>query len=432
VNYLKQKRSKLCLIAALTTFSCSLQAHELTTTISLDFEVSNNSRLVHGRDKVSDSLTTPALNIDYKLMFTNLAATIRYSLSRREYRDDTFDDRNDVLGEGTFRWTILTDKLFWNFYQNSNRLTIDTGIADSENNRTQRNVMQTGPEMKLKFGRNSFLTFNIDFVESSFDRGNLTRSNQAMFGARYQQGIGARTQVGFSGQYSDVKFDDKILDYTNERLGIDISGTGRRFQYELSFGPNTIRRNSGDSVSGAFLSFKASISSPNTTWGLSANRQLTDSSTGLTLNSNVANGLNNGDANFDSKDVVERSRAELSYQYKIVPDRITLGFNVFFDRQDFKILPRDREIRGANLDFTYRFTNNLSSTYRYEWEYQDYAESITSSQESVRRSHQLDARYTPNQKVIFILWISDNQRDFSTANRDYLEFVGGVTLQYKL
>ncbi len=408
-------------------------AHELTTTIGLGLEYSDNIRRVIREEEEADIVVSPTVSVDYLLEYPEFEATLAYTASVVDYRRNNFDGRTDLVGEGRFRWTIVPRRLFWNFYQNINRLAIDSLDVDTPQNQTDRSIVQTGPAFMMNFGRNSYFRLDASWVNSRFDSGRLAESTQNQYRVEYIQGIGSNLQVGITGQYADVEFDNNVLDYTDSRVGFAVRGTTRNTTYSLDIGPDRIDRSGGASTSGFFIVLSASLTRKNSNWEITANRQLTDSSTGLTLAGNLGNNLQNGDIGFDEADVVERTRYEAGWDYELVPGRSTLNINLYFDKRDYQTRNSDQDTLGARLEYRYRFSRRLSAGYRYEWAQDKRAlDDFSGEEQSILRRHRITLYYQPNQRLNMTCWISDGRRDFSPTDRDYQEFSAGLTVGYRI
>ncbi len=428
---------KSCLCVVLTCAPVLGYSHELKTTIGINTEYTDNSRQLPPPDELKELTVTPSLAINYKLEYPSAEANLRYRVARTDYRKDTFEDRTDFTGEGSLQWSIIDKRLSWNFYQNRNRLRIDSLNVDTPENETERNVMRTGPTFQLNFGRDGYLQLNAAYVDNSFDNGRITNSSQVQYGFASSQSVGARTKMGLTGRRSDIEFDNDQFNYKSDRIALNISGTGQSYKYDVNFGRNFIKRDSGEKNSGPFVSLSLGVTRGDSVWNFSANQELTDSATGLSLDSNVSNGLNNGDANFDSTDVVQRSRVEFSYTNQLIPDRLSASLNVAYDEQDFQTLPQDQRSEGAGVSVQLNLSRRMISSYRYNRskEKLEAAPLSVNGEESVHEIHQIDFRYNVNPKLDIVLSFLHDQRDYEfglRGIRDYKEFSSALSLEYQL
>lgn len=161
-----------CFLFFLTFFlACSASASEYITKIGLNVEHTNNSGLSSKSQAHHDVKVEPSLVIDYRIGSGNFQSNLNYSATRIDYTKNTFADRSDVLGSGTFLWKIFDRSLVWNLSQNRRRLKIDSLLGNDPSNQTNRNILQTGPRLSIGFGRNNTFAVDASYVESSFSRG---------------------------------------------------------------------------------------------------------------------------------------------------------------------------------------------------------------------------------------------------------------------
>lgn len=411
-------------------------AHELNTFIGASFTHSDNPLLLPSPNQTSDEWWEPSIRIDYQLDFTSFDATLQYEVSRLEYKEDSSEDRTDVLGLGTFRWTIMDQRLFWDFYQNRNRVTLDSALPDIPSNETERNVVQTGPTLWLRYGNSGQLQLSATYVDTSIDEVGSVENSQARISADISQDIGTRTRIGLVASWSDVSSNFEIQEYEAQRVGITLSGTGRQSSYNATVGQNRIERETGGlTFDGAFYSIAWSLIQTNARWRLSANQELTDSSIGLSLNGNVENPLDNGDAGIGTFDIVQRDRYEAGVEFDVIPERGAVDIQVFQDESDYKTLAQDTESLGAIVALRYSFSPRTRLLYRYEWSNEEFQRGPLLNllvEESTDNIQRLDINYTPNTQVNFTIWVSENKRHYETGDVRLKEISTGITLEYRI
>ncbi|MCB1691869.1 MAG: hypothetical protein KDI19_03840 [Pseudomonadales bacterium] len=422
--------------ATLSLILCSGAAsgHELNTYIGADIQYSDNSRLLPPPGDVADTWAVPQVRIDYGLQFTNLEGNLRYSAKRTIYDRGTFPDRTDVLGEGTFKWTIADRRLFWNFYQNRNRLTINSRDVDTPDNQTNRSVISTGPVLMLNFGRDSHLQLGATYVDTSFDNGMLVSTKQGQANINYTQSIGARSSVGIFGQYSDTSSDAAILDYKSDRAGVNYTGQGQSWQLELQLGSNHVKRNVGTSFRGTFASAEFTRTTQNTVWRLSATQELTDSALGLSLDQSVENPLDNGDGNFGASDIIERRRYEASTVLNFGEGKSTLDVGAWLDQQDYQTLPEDRDVTGARAEFRYRTSPRVMLSVRANWTQNQFEMALPAapSEDYDDASWRFSIRYTPNTRLSLNLWTGGTRRKFDAGTPNVESKPSGLIVEYRI
>ena len=422
-----------CFLFFLTFFlTCGAIASEYKTKIGLNIEHTNNSGLLPERQAIHDVKIKPSVGIDYTFASANFQSNVNYSASRIDYAKNTFADRSDVLGSGTFLWKIFDRNLVWNFYQNRSRLKVDSLLGDDPSNQTNRNIIQTGPRMSLDFGRNNTVSVDAGYVDSSFSQGITNNSQQERLGLEYQRTLNAQDKLKVTVHAAEVKFDNSIFDYQSKRYGLTFVGDPRSLQYFITIGHNSIDRKMGASFSGVYLSFSVSANKGNSSWSFSGNRELTDSSIGTGVSENLPSSQLNSDSNLSNADIVERIRSDFIYRTWFANERVSFALNLYFDDQDYQTRMQDRKVYGLATNFTYRSTRKLTFRYTFKGaEDKTFVTNMSANERSTQVNHRLQGTYRFNPDFRWTLWLENQERNYENLPRDYDEFAGGLTLEYQ-
>ena len=426
-------KSPHCFLFFLTFFlACSASASEYITKIGLNVEHTNNSGLLSKSQAQHDIKVAPSLAIDYRIGSGNFQSNLNYSATRNDYMKNTFADRSDVLGSGTFLWKIFDRTLVWNLSQNRRRLKIDSLLGNDPSNQTNRNILQTGPRLTIGFGRNNTFAVDASYVESSFSQGSTNNSQQERLGLEYQRIINAQDKLKVTVLAAEAKFDDSIFDYQFQRYNVTLESNPRNFQYSIAIGHNSIDRNMGASLSGPYLSFSVSANKSNSSWSFSGNRELTDSSIGIAVSENLPDSRFNRDSNLTNADIVERIRSDLVYRTSLVNKRFSFTFNLYYDDQDYQTRKEDRKVYGFVTYLMYRSTRKLTLRYTFRGtEDSSFVTNIPANEKSKLVNHRLQGTYRFNPYVRWALWLEHHARNYQNLPRDYDEVAGGLTLEYQ-
>lgn len=432
----------LTLTSLCVTTPYGLAANKLTTTLSLDTSYTNNSRLRPSNEAQDDILLVPGISTNYLFEYPDLTASLNYTATRTHYVNNTYADRTDVLGQGSFNWAIIDQRLFWNFSDTRTRLTINSADNPTPNNQANRDVIRTGPTLQFNLGPTRQVSMSANYVRSSFNTAGLFKSHQAQYQAQYLQNIGVHgARAGLTGMYSRSYSDVSILRYNLKRYGLTASNTQQRFQYNLTVGRNTVERENSRSSSGIYYSLSASLVAQSSTFSISLNRELTDSAIGLSLNRLMTSvpGASTADSlptdiygNPSLTDIIDSHHYQLAYGYQEA--RFSLLARLFYDRQDYLTLPRDRSRRGGAITLGYKFSPITSVSYDFSASTQDYQTGDLSGTKGKRnaRIHRLSLRYTPNTRIGASIWISRRVGDYRLGDSNYTEFEGGFSIRYEL
>ena len=423
----------LCFLFFLTLIlTCDAFASAYKTKIGLNVEHTNNSGLLPKNQVHHDIKIEPSIGIDYTIASVNFHSNLNYSATRIDYEKNTFADRSDVLGSGTFLWKIFDRNLVWNFYQNRSRLKVDSLLGDDPSNQTNRNIIHTGPRLSLDFGRNNTFSVDASYVDSSFSQGITNNSQQGRLGLEYQRTLNAQDKLKVTAHAAEAKFDNSIFDYQSKRYGLTLERNPRSFQYLITIGHNSIDRNMGGSFSGVYLSFSVSANKGNSSWSFSGNKELTDSSIGTGVSENLPGSQLNSDSNLSNADIVERIRSDFIYRTWFANERVSFAFNLYYDDQVYQTRMQDRKVYGLVTNFTYRSTRKLTFKYTFRGtEDKTFVTNMFANERSTQVNHRLQGTYRFNPHFRWTLWLENQERNYQNLLRDYDEIAGGLTLEYQ-
>ncbi|MFT7304775.1 MAG: hypothetical protein ACI9P7_000032 [Candidatus Azotimanducaceae bacterium] len=402
-------------------------ANELETTVTVTLDYDDNI-FRDGENEIGDLKRTPSVDIDYKYRFTDVSAVLGYSVRRVDYRNDSFPDRTDFIGAGNVNWSIVDNRLSWSFDHSRNRLSIDNQDPLTPENEDDRTVMRTGPSVKLISGARTNLSLNASYVESISDQSQDTEMTKV--GLDFSQRITDTFSLGLFVQTSEIKPEVEIQGYDNERVGFRLLRSSENLNLELEYGTNEVARQTGDENSSPYYSAKLSWMSTNSEFTFRANRELTDSNLGLSLNQNVGDGLNNGDGNLGNQDVIDRFHHELSYSIKFQRVRVSLGFT--FDEQDFQILTQDETSKISSFSLGYDLSQRINLTYDFTQEKNEFSVGLDLKDELIGRDHSLTVRYRINDALsLQMVFREESRKHEKLPLRDYDASGALMTISYR-
>ncbi len=326
------------------------------------------------------------------------------------------------------QWDIIDQRLSWSATHSRNRQTGDTLQTDTPENQIDRTVFQTGPVLNYRFAGSNTLELGATWADNSFDDDELDSSSQTSVNVKYNRGISPLLEVGVTGNRSEVDVDS--FSYTSQQLTADITARRKYFDVSLSVGPNQVERD--DAPSSSSTSYSLSISGANAfgAWSLSANRQLTDTITGLAQSGNLPDPLVNGDTNFDQAANVERTRTEFSYSRTILPKRLTGQLSFSIDEQNFEDEQSDEKNMNGSASLTvYSASQKLSANLHQQWQR---TEDQADTELLYERRTNLDIRYRINANLSLSLFASHVRRDEGPRTPGYQEDSVGIRLSLTL
>ncbi len=423
------KRSRLPLLATFCMATNCYAALDFETQLKLDVEHSDNMAQLPSPDETPDTLLSPTLKIQGELDYRNFVANANYSATYRDYRADSFPDRTDVIGESNVRAVVLRDRLFWNLYHNSNRLTIDSRELDTPANTTTRQVIQTGPEARLQLGARVSVVVAAEYVQSVVDGPQLPDTKQESYRLELNRAAGM-SQWSLFGKQADITFQTSSFDYQTTRYGIRFNRSGKSIQLGASVGRNSVDRSLGTSFSGLFTSINLSRITADDSLSLNVVRELTDSSIGLSLNSDLQDRLDPGDTNLSNTDIVERRRIDLAYSRAPDNAKISFTLRLHTDEQDFQTLDTDQKTVGGTASIRYRFSRKSNLTYLFAYSAVD-IDAIAAPTEEIRdKRHRLSLSTGVSQNLQTELWIEKKKRAYASPGRNFTAASVGISVGY--
>lgn len=396
------------ILSALMALALPLHANELETRITLSAEFTDNS-LREREEEVSELLLTPTVDIKYLYELSSLKANLDYSFKRQDYRDDTFEDRTDVIGEGTILWAVIDNRMNWTFYHSENRISVNNQLAETPSNEDERTVLRTGPTIKLISRAKSELSIDAWYMESNSE--NFLDAEMMQGQMDYSRRFGGSIAGGLFYSVSALKSEGDLIDYDSKSYGINVSRRGQNLSLQLQYGRNTLEPGFAGRISGPFFVASLNWVTPDRQLSLKANRELTDSSFGLSLNDNVGSSLENGDGNIGAQDVIERWRHEFSYTEGSGKGELTAS--LIYDKQSFISLHESENTRTALIRYRYPLSRRVTLTYEYRHQVREF-KAADGDDEATDKRHMIGIRYRVNSS-----W--DVQLDLEDENR-HLKF----------
>jgi len=406
-------------------------ANELKTTIGVDAEYSDNSQLLPKGQEVSDTMITPGIDVDYVLDYASFDAQLTYGATREHYTQETFDDRTWIVGEGTFTWNMVDQHLYWDFYQNSNRLMINSVEPDTPDNQTKRHIFVTGPRLRINPDSKKHIDVSANYVSTTFDATTIVDTEQAVGRLVFVNQFSRITSYRIKLEYRDSDCDiQSFCDYTRKRAGIGFTRGTQRWQYSGEAGRNIIDRRFEQRVTGTYGEISARYQTSTFKMDFSATRDVTDSALGLSLNESLSNALDTGDTNFEQTDIVKRTRFEAGFSW-FNNVRSQVHLLLFHDTGDYQTIEEKEITTGGEISLDMGLSPLWSGTLAYRAT-NDRLETGVPNQSQRNNRYRMRFRYTPNPRVALTFWLIKQTGSFRLHNSDYTELLGGLGISWQI
>lgn len=265
-----------------------LQAGEFAYGLGYVATHSDNITLVPTNER-SDWIHSLLAGCAYQENSTDLVARVLAQAEYNTYQKNTFADEPRYYLDSSAVWTISPQRLFWTLEDAARQALINSTAVDTPANRTNVNVLSTGPGVVLRFSPVHSLA--LDARASDVYTGQANADNKRFNGSAgwlYQASSVATYSMNY--QTLDVKYDDSTLnnDFMRQDLFARAQYRPSRSQYVLDLGVTDLNRDRGNDLSGtlARLSWIRQLS-PESTFGISASTELSDTSTDILAASEI-------------------------------------------------------------------------------------------------------------------------------------------------
>jgi hypothetical protein len=267
----------------------SLQAGETDYGLGYLATHSDNITRVSSNER-SDWIHSLLAGIAYQENSVDLVARVLAQAEFNNYKNSTYGDQALYYVNSSAVWTLSPQRYFWTVEDTARQALINSAAVDTPANRANVNVLSTGPDFIFRFSPVQTLALGArvgDVYTGRADSDNK-RFNGSV-GWLYQ--ASSVTTYSLNYQAVDAKFDNSTLNGDFTRQDVFVRGEYRpsRSRYSLDLGKSDINRASGNDLSGtlARLSWIRQLS-PESTFGLSASREFTDTGTDLLAASQIS------------------------------------------------------------------------------------------------------------------------------------------------
>lgn len=419
----------------LTLLFCAItsSAHAIQwgSTITIDSEHTNNSLRTSDNQR-SDLESTATLNFDLLAESSSLQANLDYEISRLEFQQSTQEDQTEITGTGNITWSIIPQSFQWDFSSQINSLRSDLRQVDIADNREERRIYSTGPDLILNLSPVDQLIISSRFTKTDFETTNNSDNDRLGSGIQWQHRLSPTQNLGAGFQYTQVSFDDTTQeDITTRYSYLSYESQLRYTQLQLRGGYNESERRGFDSVEGPVIEASTNYSRNGHEISLRAIHQLTDSTIGLQSgNLPVAGNNQIEDSNFDTIDIVERTFGQLSYNNLSICTGCSMGIALAYDDQDFENQPRDEQSLLMNATAGYRASSKLRITAGFAMEELKFLND-GERQDTIKTST-LRFDITPPGNFVYSIFTEYRDQSSDDPLIEFTEWRGGAAISYQI
>ena len=381
-------------------------------------------------DKEDEVEQIIGLDVALQRATRSMTLDVAYDINRREYLEDNFEGRTVLEGYGALLLGNLQDRFSWLIEHQQRFLQRDSTGTDNPDNRDERSIFITGPNVYLRLSPVDSLNGSLRYIETTFDDADESDSERIVADLRLLHQLNMLTSVYLFGSYADVDIDADSGDYERSIVALGVDREYRQGNISLAAGQTDLDRDVGDDVDGFFGRAIIRYTTSLHNFQFFYNHEITDSSIGLSLSGADYEEFDDGDSNFDDTDIVTRTRYQVYYERIPKPGGLGVAVRLFSDEEDYEDQPRDQESVSARVYLRYPLSNNLESQLVLKYEETDFLD-----QPALGEDEDYSAAFTLSHELTRVLWLRyrigyEERENDVDASRDYESMIAYLGITY--
>lgn len=397
-----------------------------------EVDYDDNIRKVESNEK-SDLKQVVGVNFgaDYASRTIDLAT--QYTLTHEEYQHDTYSGKTRLEGYLSALFSTNPNRYSWVFKHQQSIGLINSQNTATTDNLDQRSTFTTGPDVRLRLSPVDMLTASGRFIDTRFDQSDSNDTQRGQVQINWGHSLSEFTTVGLNASHTEVDAEEKNEGYEQQRVGISYSSQFRYGQYSLQVGGSKLKRDDSniEDVNGMYGNIDYTTSWAGQSFGASVNRDITDTSVGLSLYIDPASEFLNGDNNFDNFDVITRTRYQVFYNRSSADGNLSGSLMLSHDIEDYSTQPQDQEKSSVRAGLDYKLAQNLSTFINVRLQQTDFTEqTLLGTDQDIDVALGLNHNIRPNWDFRYAL--TYEQRENSDVDtREYQSFGGFFRVSYQ-
>lgn len=415
------------------------QATELDVTAYSDTKYTSNAGLVTTATK-SDVIEKIGLNVLFLEQRKRFDAQANFNLAQEYYLKNSFSQQTDLTtGFGLFNFDIIEDFLDWRTSFTRTQSLSNTTLANTPDNRGERNVLKTGPSINYRI--NSVSTFdlgaNFTQVENSGDTAIDSKRVGANAGYNYQ--YNSITTMSLGGSYDEIiEIDQKNTASNDEVRNSNLNvGFAREFSqglFNLTVGVTQVSSDSEETVTGNFfrLNFERQQFFLHDV-SINYSESISDSSIGFDELTLIEDSGEVEQVNIEESsllDIITLKQSSIVFTRSL--DAFQYSVSSFWNDKDYEIQLNDEQSLGFFLGLKYRIHEAWAAGFSYRHDRQKFFD-LPELGQNVTHTYKVDSDYQWTQTFSSNAYVAyERRQNDKSAIREYEEFSVGVTLSVKL
>ena len=334
-------------------------------------------------DSGSNTASSVSLSLNGNQVNNWSQIDLNYNLSKYNHSRSTFRDQTVVNGSALLLLDIVPRRFSWIVTHSQQEISEDSLLPDTPENRTERQVFSTGPNLAFKLSDRDFASVSFRKEVVKFESEDENESTRESLSFSLTHLINSTSSVSLNGSSAEVDFENSVLEYRLDSLYLGYSKIIKNGELTLEVGENrakseadvsiattavnAIQLSNDSETSGTFINLLLSQTFfSNHALQLQSSRNITDSSFSDSISSNDPRLVSGTDAtsfallsNLTVNEVVEVRRHELGYRYNGEFGRLGFGASVFRDENLYESGQLDQHRVGYSIFLPYRIDENM-------------------------------------------------------------------------
>ena len=408
-------KKQLVIGAAALAYMQGAYSLELTLLGGAELEWTDNVYLSN-ENRRNDLLETIRAGVRAEDSDTWYELNLDYEASHERYERESFDAETYYSGAASVLLIPLPDRFDWLFSVESTTTQRDSVLADTPDNRDQRNIYRTAPRLVLLALSRDTVALNAEASRITFRDDEESESNRVGGSLTWDHQLSVLTSLNLTGGHQKVNF-ELAEDYERDSYSLGFTRQINNGTISLSAGQTRLTPEESEELEGA--NYMGSIE-----WGtdlhsfrFDAIHDLTDTSAGFASGVNTSpEFLSPTDINTGEVDIITRTRFSLSDTY-LVTGATTLYGMIYNDDEESETDPADTTERTGGVLSVRRGLNpdvDLELAGRYE-KSREGVDEIEDDTVNIRLS--LYKRF--GEQVTLAGWLEREEGDGEVDEQDY-------------
>ncbi|MFA7554738.1 MAG: hypothetical protein WCY88_10845 [Spongiibacteraceae bacterium] len=407
-------------------------ADSVSIGLFVEADYDDNIRKAEANEK-ADLKQIIGVNFGANYTTRSIDLATQYSLTHEEYQHDSYDGKTRLEGYLSALFSSNPERYSWVFKHQQSIGLISSQDVSTTDNIDQRSTFTTGPDVKLRITPVDMLTVSGRYIDTRFDESENNDTQRGQVQLNWGHSLSQFTHIGLNASHTEVDAEEDGKGYEQQRLGVSFSSQFRYGQYSIEVGGSNLTRDDAniDDVNGVYGNFNYTTSWAGQSFGASVNRDITDSSVGLSLYIDPESDFQNGDNNFNSFDVITRTRYQVFYRRTSPDGRLGGSITLAHDIEDYSTELQDQENSSVRMGLDYQLTQNINAFIDLSLEQADFTDQdFLGEDQDVDVAIGINHNIRPNWDFRYV--VSYEQRDNSdVASREYQSLGGYIRISYQ-